>query len=327
MTYKGNTYGIPTDGNVHIQYVRKDLLENPDNQKRFADKHGKKLEFPQTWEDDFQIQQFLNDPEKDLYGSGSLRNRANGPTWWYMMFYSAGGLPVRRRHEPDAQHAGRAIRGRDLSAGEEGRRIRNPAGWGTPQMIPRIASGKVVSCQYWDGTAKLNENKEKSQTVGKWLYGLVPGSDKSGKRIHRSISSPLAALLINKYSPRKAQAAYLALWLGDAARTRRRSCPTRSTPSTTPGHKGHMTAPTVIKNYTPAGIKAIEQNLQVVSPPVYLTGYLEFQDLLGKNLSEAYVGQLPARTCLSERPRTSGTAIVDRIGRASSRKSSRATRR
>src|SRR5215469_2779247 len=38
MTYKGQTYGIPTDGNVHIQYTRKDLLEDPDNRKKFADK-------------------------------------------------------------------------------------------------------------------------------------------------------------------------------------------------------------------------------------------------------------------------------------------------
>jgi len=38
MTYKGQTYGIPTDGNVHIQYLRKDLLEDSDNRKKFADK-------------------------------------------------------------------------------------------------------------------------------------------------------------------------------------------------------------------------------------------------------------------------------------------------
>src|SRR5215203_5419449 len=78
MTYKGNTYGIITDGNVHIHYLRKDLVEDPDNQKRFADKHGKPLAFPETWEDDLRIQQFLHNPEKDIYGSGSLRNRANG---------------------------------------------------------------------------------------------------------------------------------------------------------------------------------------------------------------------------------------------------------
>ena len=48
MTYKGQTYGIPTDGNVHIEYVRKDLLEDADNKKKFADKHGKELNFPAT---------------------------------------------------------------------------------------------------------------------------------------------------------------------------------------------------------------------------------------------------------------------------------------
>src|SRR6266851_4674252 len=46
MTYGGQTYGVPTDGNVHIQYLRKDLVEDPDNKKRYADKHGKELKFP-----------------------------------------------------------------------------------------------------------------------------------------------------------------------------------------------------------------------------------------------------------------------------------------
>ena len=93
MTYGGHTYGIPTDGNVHIQYVRKDLIEDPDNKKRFADKFGKELKFPETWEENLRLQEFLMDPSKDLYGSGNLRNRANGVTWWYMIYYSAGGFP------------------------------------------------------------------------------------------------------------------------------------------------------------------------------------------------------------------------------------------
>src|SRR4051812_5407098 len=192
MTYKGNTYGMPTDGNVHIEYVRKDLLEDPDAQKRFADKHGKKLEFPQTWEDEFLIQQFFHNPDKDLYGSGSLRNRANGATWWYMMFYSAGGFPFDNDMNPTINNeAGQYA----VDTYLQEKKVAHPesAGWGTPQMIPRINSGKVVTCQYWDGTIRLNEDKTKSPTVGKWLYGLVPGSDKSGKRMHRSISSPLAA--------------------------------------------------------------------------------------------------------------------------------------
>jgi multiple sugar transport system substrate-binding protein len=312
MTYKGQTYGIPTDGNVHIEYVRKDLLEDPENRKKFADKHSKELKFPETWEDDLRIQEMLMDPSKDLYGSGNLRNRANGPTWWYMIFYSAGGFTFDDDMSPTL----------DTPAGHyavdiylQDRKVAHPesAGWGTPQMIPRIAQGHVVSCQYWDGTAKLNENPEKSKTTGKWLYGLVPGSDFSGKRIHRSISSPLAALLINKYSPRKAQAAYLALWLGSG----KNSIPIVSDPVNTfhdVWAKEQLSAPQVIRAYSAGAINAIERNFQVVSPPTYLTGYLEFQDMLGKNLSEAYVGQLPAKDVL-KKTQDEWSAIVRRIGR------------
>src|SRR5512139_3670155 len=58
MKYGGHTYGVPTDGNVHIQYTRKDLIDNPDNKKRFADKFGVELKFPQTWEEEQVIQEF-----------------------------------------------------------------------------------------------------------------------------------------------------------------------------------------------------------------------------------------------------------------------------
>jgi ABC-type glycerol-3-phosphate transport system substrate-binding protein len=313
MNYKGHTYGVPTDGNVHIQYVRKDLLEDADNKKRFADKFGKELKFPETWEDDLRIQQFLMDPAKDLYGSGNLRNRANGVTWWYMIFYSAGGFPFDDDMKPTlATPAGEyAV---DIYLQEKKGAHPESPGWGTPQMIPRIANGHVVSAAYWDGTAKLNENPAKSKTLGKWLYGLIPGSDFSGKRMHRSISSPLAALLVNKYSPRKAQAAYLALWLGSG----KNSIPIVSDPVNTFNDawaNEHMVAPQVINAYSQPAINAIKANFQVVAPPIYLTGYLEFQDLLGKNLSEAYVGQLPAKDVL-KKTEDEWNAVVRRIGRA-----------
>ncbi len=83
--------------------------------------------------------------------------------------------------------------------------------------------------------------------------------------------------------------------------------------------KEHMTAPQVINAYTAEGIKAIETNFQVVAPPIYLTGYLEFQDALGKNLSEAYVGQLPAKDVL-KKTEDEWNGIIRRIGRAKLRK-------
>jgi multiple sugar transport system substrate-binding protein len=313
MKYNGHTYGVPTDGNVHIQYTRKDLIDDADNKKRFADKFGTELKLPDTWEENLRLQEFLMDPKKDLYGAGNLRNRANGPTWWYMIFYSAGGFPFDDDMKPTL----------NTPAGQyavdiylQDKKVNHPeaANWGTPQMIPRIAQGHVVSCQYWDGTCKTIKNPKQSKTVGKFYFSVVPGSKFSGKLLRRSISSPLAAILINKYSPRKAQAAYLALWLGSG----KNSIPIVSDPKNAFNDAWatqHFAAAPVIDAYTQEGIDAIKKNFEVVCPPIYLTGYLEFQDALGKNLSEAYVGQLPAKDVL-KKTEDEWNKIVGRIGRS-----------
>ena len=312
MRYKGKTYGVPTDGNVHVQFTRKDLMENPDEQKRFADKYGKKLDYPVTWEDDQQLMEFFHRPDKGIWGSANLRNRANGVTWWYMYFYSAGGFPFDDDMNPTLNTpAGKYALDTYLNI----KKVSHPEapGWGTPQMIPRITSGKAYACQYWDGIIALNENPKKSKTAGQWHYGLAPGSRFSGKLIHRSISSPLGAILVNRHSKNKEKAAYMAMWwatlknsaeiVGDRVNTFH-----------DPWHKGHMNNDLVKTAYTPGGIKAIETSLKVASPPIYLTGYLEFQDQLAKNLSEAYVGQKKPDAVLKD-TEAAWTKIVRRIGK------------
>lgn len=298
MQYKGKTYGIPTDGNVHVQGIRKDHFENPDERKAFADKHGRPLTWPKTWEEHQQILEFFHRPDKGLTGSGSLRNRANGVTWWYMYFYSAGGFPFNDDLEPTL----------NTKAGEYAvdvylnlKKASHPEapGWGTPQMIPQISQGHMFSCQYWDGIIRLVESDPKSKTTGKFLWGLVPGSTLSGKLVHRSISSPLAAVLINRYSPRKRQAAYMAMYWG----TLKNSIEIVRHPEWTfhdPWHTGHFKSPEIESRYTKVGMGAIKKNLLVTTPPIYLTGHLEFQDALGKALSEAYVGQLKAKEVLTQ---------------------------
>lgn len=312
-TYRGQTWGVPTDGNVHNQYLRRDLMENPDNQKRYADKYGQPLKFPETWDDDFQIMAFFHDPEKNLWGSGNLRNRANGILWYLMTFYSYGGFPFDDDMNPTLNtEAGK----RALQVYLREKRVAHPEspGWGTPQMIPRIAGGLTVSCQYWDGIVKLNENKDKSKTAGKWLYGIPPGGEVKGKRVHRTIASPIAAILVNKYSPRKEAAAYLACWWGTLKASEQYVGDNVNTFHDA-WHKGHMTSKVVEAAYTKDGLKAVEQCLQIASPPIYLTGYLEFHDQLGKNLSEAYVGQIKADEAL-KRTEEEWAKIVKRTGQA-----------
>ena len=120
MKYDGHTYGVPTDGNVHIQYTRKDLIDDPDNKKRFADKFGTELKI-------------AGNLGREPAAAGVLDGSVEGPLWLGQPaqprqrpdlvvhgLLQRRRLPLRRRHEADARYSGRPIRGRHLSAGQEG---------------------------------------------------------------------------------------------------------------------------------------------------------------------------------------------------------------
>jgi multiple sugar transport system substrate-binding protein len=299
LTYKGKTYGITTDGNVHVQFIRSDLWNDPDERKAFADKHGRELTWPDTWEEDLEIMKFFHRPDKDLYGTASLRDRGSSTAWWYMYLYSAGGFPFTDDMDPNI----------DNEIGEYAfqtyldlKQVSHPeaAGWGTPQMIPRIVNGQAFSCQYWDGIIALAENPKKSKTTGKWAYGPVPGSKKSGKLIKRSISTPNVGILVNRHSPRKAAMAHMAMYLGTAVN----SAKIVGDPVNTfhdPWHVDHFKDGSLpSKVYTPGGMKAIKQNLQIVTPPIFLTGLLEFETELKRNFSEMYAGDKTAKKAASD---------------------------
>src|SRR5262249_61528128 len=100
-----------------------------------------------------QLQEFRMEQKKDLYGSGNLRNRANGVTWGYMIFYSAGGFPLDDDMKPTLNTpAGQyAV---DIYLQDKKGNHPEAANWGTPQMIPRIAQGHGGACQYWDGACQ-----------------------------------------------------------------------------------------------------------------------------------------------------------------------------
>jgi hypothetical protein len=76
-----------------------------------------------------------------------------------------------------------------------------------------------------------------------------------------------------------------------------------------------MTDPRVVQAYTPGGIKAIQENLQVSSPNIYLTGNQEFVDVLDKNLGQGYLGQLKADEVLKHIDEDFAK-VVKRIGTA-----------
>jgi len=313
MTYKGKTYGMPTDGNVHSQFIRKDLFEAPDERKAFADKHGREMTWPETWEEELELMNFFTRPDDNLWGSANLRDRGSSLAWFYMYFYSAGGFPFDddmnpTLDTPEGEYAVQTFLNVKSASHPEA------AGWGTPQMIPRIINGNAFSCQYWDGIIALAENPKKSKTAGKWNYGLVPGSKFSGKQVHRSISAPVVSVVVNRYSPRKAQMAHLAMYLATSAN----SSLIVGDPVNTfhdPWHVDHFKAGSKPFNtYTAAGMDSINRNLKITTPPIYMTGLLEFETELKRNISEAYTGDKTAKSVVKD-TEAAWKRTVRRIGK------------
>jgi multiple sugar transport system substrate-binding protein len=310
-TYGGKTYGIITDGNIFVHQMRKDIVENADNKKRYEDKFGKPIAWPQSWDDEFRLMKFFHNPDKGIYGSGNLRSRGFGYVWFLMYLYSFGGFPFDADMKPtvngDAGKKALEVYLRDKEVA-----FPDSPSWGTSQMIPHIAAGDVFSCQYWGGLIKLQENPKKSKTVGKWEYGVVPGGEANGKPLYRAAGMPVVCLVVNRNSPRKAAAAYMACWLG----TEKASSAIVSDRVNTfhdAWTRPEMTDPRVVEAYTPAGINAIKDNLEIAAPNIYMTGNQEFVDVLDKNLGQGYVGQLKADEVL-KRIDEDFAKVVKRIG-------------
>ena len=318
MQYKGVTYAMPTDGNVCPHFIRKDLFDDPDERKKFADKHGKELKWPVTFEDELEMAKFFHRPEKDLYGFGGLRDKANSSFWFWQYLYAAGGFPITDDAEPQLTTPAAHYAIDTFLALKQ---VSHPeaSAWGSPQMIPRLVGGKIFSCQYWDGIiAKIESPTAKSPTRGKFYYGLVPGSIFSGKLIHRAFSAPVMGIVVNKYSPRKRQAAHWALYMS----TLKNSTSVVGHPTMTfhdPWHPGHMNAKSTLDVYTKQGMKAVHDCLQVTTPPPYLTGYHEFKEAVDKNLSEAYNGQKSGKQALQDM-QSRWSKIVRKIGKRTIKK-------
>lgn len=76
--YKDHWYAIPNDGNTHIMYHRKDLLQEAG------------VELPESWSELFEIAPKLHNPP-EVYALGGHMRRNYAADMWFTPFVSAGG--------------------------------------------------------------------------------------------------------------------------------------------------------------------------------------------------------------------------------------------
>lgn len=86
-------YGFQTDGDVYLMFWRRDWLEDPQEQARYADRFGTPLELPLTWEETDRQIAYFNRPDEGRYG-GALYRNAGYLVWeFWSRLHAKGMLP------------------------------------------------------------------------------------------------------------------------------------------------------------------------------------------------------------------------------------------
>lgn len=92
----GKIYALPYDGDAHMMYYRKDLINNPQYSAEFQKKYGYKLAEPKTWKEYGDMAEFFNGRVVETAGKkapiyGVLEaQRRNAQSYWVFLSRAAG---------------------------------------------------------------------------------------------------------------------------------------------------------------------------------------------------------------------------------------------
>ena len=91
--FDGETYGFQTDGDAYTMFYHKDMLQDPQEQARYADTYGQLLKIPETWEELDRQMAYFNRPDEGKWG-GLLFRTPDSLAWeWWIRFHAKGIWP------------------------------------------------------------------------------------------------------------------------------------------------------------------------------------------------------------------------------------------
>jgi multiple sugar transport system substrate-binding protein len=188
MDWNGKTSGLVYDGNCHNLFYRRDLFENADYKKKFADTVGRELTVPDTWKQFNEVGKFFK--SFDWSGSGksfgSVEPMGRGTGGIY--FLIGRGLSYSKTEgdpyaffNPDDMSPRVAEPGWVQALEDWKRDAENgPPGvmqYGFSESRPTFVSGQSAMITDWGDIGTLSYAKD-SKVKGKTGTALVPGAEK-----------------------------------------------------------------------------------------------------------------------------------------------------
>jgi multiple sugar transport system substrate-binding protein len=315
--YGGKTVCVDFDGDYQSWNYRKDLFEDPKEQKAFKAKYGWDLQWPETFEQLDQIAEFFTRPDQNLYGATDIRNPIWGLTNW-MQRYASFANPVQYYFDPKTGDAlinsPAGIKAAQEYADTLKFHSKDAVSWGWPEQYANMAAGGAAMTAAFPNMPKFLDNagNKDSKIVGKLRTALTPGRIVDGKLIRRSVWWPNITLGVSTQS-KYPDASYLFLQWANSPQMFSFMV---GNPAGyyDPFQATDFKDPVVVGSYhdyhVPTMISTIEHSI----PPLNINGASEYETALDNNLQAVIAGKKNAEQAMKDAA-AEWNKITDRLGR------------
>jgi multiple sugar transport system substrate-binding protein len=215
MQYDGKIYGFPDDGDVLVTYYRKDLLEDPENQKAFKEKNGYDLAPPKNYKEFGDIACFLTEKyQPKMYGAGVINT---GYTFFFFSerFRNYGG----RFFDPETMKATVNSEAglKALTDMVEQNKCMSPGieTWGFAENLSAMNAGEIAMTISWPPVGRWAQGVNIEDKALSWVPKTTV-ADKVGYTINPGGHPEMASGFLSGVSPdsKNKDAAYLyAQWM------------------------------------------------------------------------------------------------------------------
>lgn len=308
--FDGKTYGFQTDGDAYLMFYHREMLRDPHDQARYADRFGYPLVQPETWQElDRQIR-FFHAPEAGRYGGLLFRTPGYLAWEWWVRFHAKGYWPLSPDMTPQiADDAG-------VAALEELIAITDCLAPETSSLglfgnWARYAKGDVYCNIGWGGTQKYL-NSRRSSMRGRMVYGPTPGGQVGEELLEIPYFNWGWSFVISAASTQKELAYLFALFA---------VTPAMSTLAVRqpdgffdPFRNEHYSDRGVEAAYSKSFLEVHRAALKGAIPDFYLKGQSEYFQTLGRGLDKALQGEVSPKMALT-RVAKQWQLITSRVGR------------
>lgn len=182
----GKLYGLPHHDGPQFLYYRKDLFEDPANQKAFKEKYGYDLKAPETWKQFLDIATFFTDPAKDFWGTvltAKYGEQQLAHDFWLLLPLFGGSTGVDEKLNPTFNGPAGVECAQFYADLINKYKVAPPSSttFGIPEAGSFYLSGKAAMHWNWAHIGAYAEMPKESKIVGKNGFVVFPIKEGVGK--------------------------------------------------------------------------------------------------------------------------------------------------